>query len=337
MLRFRRLDTFLKFRVRIYHSPDRLFQNMEKAAPSDAELLADWLNHQREPAFHALVARYAGLVHMAAKRTSGDESLAAETSQLVFILLARKAKSLASRNSLAGWLHLTAIMQAKNLLRQHRRESHKRQLLQSAMETASPNTSADLWQEMQPVLDDALASLSDKDREALLLRFYRSLTIREIAATLGIATDAAQKRIDRATERLRGKLTRRGCQAGSSLSGAMLTGFAADAQVALPVSTLATNALAAGTLSAFSLANLITTIVAVMKSTSIIPPLVALILAGVWTGTKYQALSTAEKMNASLREHLDAVGSTDTAACKLPPSGRRITPILADLRLYGLW
>ena len=215
---------------------------MEKAARSDAELLADWLNHQREPAFHSLVARYAGLVHMAAKRTSGDESLAAEATQLVFILLARKAKSLASRDSLAGWLHLTAVMQAKNLIRQNRRESHKRQLL--AMETEiQPHENK--WQEIQPVLDDALASLSESDREALLLRFYRSLTIREVAATLGIATDAAQKRIDRATERLRGKLLKRGCQSGTTLAATLLAGFSADAQAALPVSMLASKAIAA--------------------------------------------------------------------------------------------
>ena len=62
----------------------------------------------------------------------------------------------------------------------------------------------------------------------------------------------------------------------------MLAGFAADAQVVLPISTLATNALAAETVSAFVLStrhhqpSLL-----VMKSTSMIPPLVALIVAGV--------------------------------------------------------
>ena len=75
---------------------------MQSSAPSDSELLADWLGHQRESAFHALVSRYVGLVHMAAKRTCGDETLSAEASQLTFILLARKAKSLTSRSSLAG-------------------------------------------------------------------------------------------------------------------------------------------------------------------------------------------------------------------------------------------
>ena len=214
--------------------------------PSDADLLSDWLKRQRESAFHALVARYAGLVHMAAMRTCDDETLAAEASQLTFITLARKAKSLLSRGSIAGWLHLTAVMHAKNLLRQHLRESRKRQLLRTHMDTSPPDHAIEAWKHMQPVLDEALASLSTSDRETLLLRFYRSLSVKEIAASLGIATDAAQKRLDRATERLRQQLARRGCQVGGTLGAAMLAGFGADAQAAIPgIATLATKALAA--------------------------------------------------------------------------------------------
>lgn len=237
--------------------------------PTDAELLSDWLERQREPAFHALVARYAGLVHMAAMRTGGDEALAAEASQLTFITLARKAKSLAARSSIAGWLHTTAVMQSKNLLRHHRRETRKRQLLRTHMDTHPPEQPAEAWKRMQPVLDEALASLSSSDRETLLLRFYRSLSVKEIAAALGIATDAAQKRLDRATERLRRQLARRGCQVGGTLGAAMLAGLGADAQAAVPgVSALATNALAA---SAAGGASAFTTIalIAMTKKTAI--------------------------------------------------------------------
>ncbi len=288
-------------------------QNMEKSVPSDPELLADWLSQQREPAFHALVARYAGLVHATAKRTCGDESMAAEASQLTFIALAQKAKSLTSCASLGGWLHTTAMMQAKNLSRKSQRESRKRQLLQAAMETEPPHASNDVWKEMQPVLDEALAALSDKDREAVLLRFYRSLSIREIAATLGIATDAAQKRIDRATERLRGKLARRGVQTSGTLSAAMLAGFAADAQAAvLPVSILASKAIAAGAVSTFSLSAIIISIAAFMKAPSLIPPVVALILAGAWTGTKYHSLSATEARNGLLRDEIAEARSVKT-------------------------
>ena len=41
---------------------------------SDPELLADWLEHRHEAAFHEIVARYAGLVHATARRTCGDEN-----------------------------------------------------------------------------------------------------------------------------------------------------------------------------------------------------------------------------------------------------------------------
>jgi RNA polymerase sigma factor (sigma-70 family) len=237
--------------------------------------------------------------------------MAAEVSQLTFITLARKARSLASCQSLGGWLHRTAMMHAKSLRRQNQRENRKR--LQLAMETPS-HLHDDTWREMQPVLDDALAALSDKDREALLLRFYRSLTIREVAETLGIATDAAQKRIDRATARLRTKLTRRGVQTGGSLGAAMLAGFAADAQAALPISMLASKAIAAGAAGSIGgLSTMFATIATLMKTSSWIPPVAALLVAGVWTGTKYHSLATVEAGNDRLREQVVLAQTSHTS------------------------
>ncbi|QJE95652.1 RNA polymerase sigma factor [Luteolibacter luteus] len=278
---------------------------MPENGPSDAELLADWLRNRHEAAFHALVARYAGLVHQAGLRTTGDDSLAAEASQLTFITLARKARSLASRSSLAGWLHLTAVMQAKNLLRQRLREHRKRELLRTHMETDSHGPTADAWRRMQPVLDEALAALSSKDREALLLRFYRSLSVREIAAALGIATDAAQKRLDRATERLRHQLARRGCQVGSSLGAIMIAGFGADSQAAIPSSSvLASKAIAAAT---GSTASTLTTIgIIIMTKKATIAAGVAVLLAG------------AAAVTFISRQDDPAKAGTDSAAAQKP-------------------
>ncbi|MCB1131591.1 MAG: sigma-70 family RNA polymerase sigma factor [Verrucomicrobiae bacterium] len=295
---------------------------MRDSAPSDAELLAAWTNQCNEPAFHALVSRYAGLVHMAAKRISGDHTLAAEATQLTFILLARKAKSLGGRHSLAGWLHLTAVMQARNLVRQSRRERHKREIL--AMETGN-HSQDDSWRNLQPVLDDALAALSDKDREALLLRFYRSFSVREVAAALGIGTDAAQKRIDRATERLRGKLARRGLQAGGALSTTLLAGFAADAQAATPaISLLASKAIAAGTAGTGGLAGLLA-LAAAMKTSSLIPPAIALIVTVGWVGTQRRSIARLEHETSALREQIRAadllaVSTADRTAVPRPTS-----------------
>ena len=228
-----------------------MIKTMENPTPSDSELLTVWLACRSEPAFRALVTRYAALVHMAAKRTCGDDALAADASQLVFILLAQKAKSLTSRSSLAGWLHTAAVMHAKRLIAKSRREIRKLQHLHTAMEPPTHLSFERPWLEIQPVLDQALSSLSAKDRETLLLKFYRSLSVREIATTLGIGADAAQKRLDRATERLRHKLARRGVHtASTSLAAILVAGFASDAQaVSHSVSRLTAKAVAANTIS----------------------------------------------------------------------------------------
>lgn len=266
---------------------------MEIAALTDTELLAAWVKHRDEAAFHTLVSRYAGLVHSAAKRACGDDSLAAEASQLTFILLTRKAKSLVPRASLGGWLYLTAAGEAKNLLRSSTRENRKRSALLSAMALHTPDAPDPSWQEIQPFLNDALAALSEKDREAIILRFYRSLSVREIAASLGIATDAAQKRLDRATERLREKLTRRGVTTAGSLSATMLAGFSADAQAAvISTSVLSSKAIAA---SAIAPATPILATLLAMKATTYIVPAVILLCGGLFLNSQSQAISTLEK------------------------------------------
>ena len=59
---------------------------MRKTETADSELLAKWLQHQREAAFDEIISCYAGLVHATARRTCGADSLAAEATRLTFNL-----------------------------------------------------------------------------------------------------------------------------------------------------------------------------------------------------------------------------------------------------------
>jgi hypothetical protein len=59
------------------------------------------------------------------------------------------------------------------------------------------------WQEIEPLLDNAMNSLGEGDRAALLLRFFENKSLREVGAALGVSDDTAQKRVTRALERLR--------------------------------------------------------------------------------------------------------------------------------------
>ena len=61
-----------------------------------------------------------------------------------------------------------------------------------------------------PMLDEALLSLREKDRTALLLRFYESQSLRDVGAAFGVSEDTARKRVQSALEKLSEFFKRRG-------------------------------------------------------------------------------------------------------------------------------
>lgn len=66
------------------------------------------------------------------------------------------------------------------------------------------------WKQIAPHLDDALGVLSESDRDALMLRYFKRKSADGMAQVLGISSEAAQKRVNRAVDRLREYLAQRG-------------------------------------------------------------------------------------------------------------------------------
>jgi len=180
-----------------------------------------------QAAFSALVARHLDFVYSVCRREVGDAALAEDVTQVVFLLLARKAPALRPGDSLTGWLFQTARFAARNA---RRRESVRQTREQEAgLEMLHQTGQADdaLWDRISPALNDALASLGAKDREAVLLRFAHSLSFPELGAALGTSEDAARMRLNRAVDRLRRSLTK----GGVVVSGAALAVLLADRAV----------------------------------------------------------------------------------------------------------
>jgi hypothetical protein len=98
------------------------------------------------------------------------------------------------------------------------------------------------WEDIRPALDEALDSLEDEDRDAVLLRYFKNHDLRTVGATLGISDDAAQKRVSRAVERLREFFVNRGVTVGASGLAVVISANAVQAApvgLALTISTVA--------------------------------------------------------------------------------------------------
>ncbi|HEX2749099.1 MAG TPA: sigma-70 family RNA polymerase sigma factor, partial [Verrucomicrobiales bacterium] len=195
----------------------------------DHALLQRYIREQEEAAFRTLVSRYAGLVYSTALRHVREPALAEEVAQNVFTLLAMKGRSVPREASLAGWLHKSTCHLSSHLFRS---EARRRARESAAVALHPPGDSGEpAWSDLQEVLDESLSSLKAADREALLLRFMRGLSLREVSGVLRTSEDGARMKINRALEKLRGLLVRRGI---TSTSAALSGTLAAHAVATVP-------------------------------------------------------------------------------------------------------
>ena len=238
-------------------------------------LLAEYANHGSEPAFRELVARYIDLVYSTAVRlVNGDTHRANDVVQTVFTDLARLARTLSPEVMLGGWLHRRTWHVATTLMRTERRRQHRER--QAVEMNDFQNQSQDEFERIAPLLDEAINQLGDRDRAAIVLRFFEHRDLRAVGEMLGSNEDAAQKRVARAVEKLRGHFARRGIVASAVVITSALAAHAVHAAPAGLASAVTTASLAgAGSF------NLFTTIkILLMKKTNFVI-LTAAIVAGI--------------------------------------------------------
>src|SRR5215468_7630185 len=186
----------------------------------DMQLLREYASRNSEEAFATLVSRHIDLVYSAALRHVGNHHQAQEISQAVFVILARKARSLSPATVLAGWLFRTARLTAANYLRTEIRRARREQ--EAYMQSNPSDNTGERWQEVAPALNDVIDSLREKERNAIVLRYLQGKNYRQVAAALGGSPEAAQMRVSRALEKMRKLFARRGIvTSAAALAGVM--------------------------------------------------------------------------------------------------------------------
>jgi len=213
---------------------------------TDQQLLRDYTERKSEPAFAELVRRHVDFVYSAAVRMVCDTQLAEDVTQGAFLALAQNAPRLSDCLAISGWLHRTAQNLAAKTVRTDVRRRAREQEAAAMSELLSTETDT-TWQEIAPHLDAALGELGDADRDALMLRYFERKSANEMAQTLGVSAEAAQKRVNRAVDRLRELFAKRGIAVGASGLVALVSANAVQAAPAALAGSISAAAALAGT------------------------------------------------------------------------------------------
>src|SRR6185437_15841460 len=98
----------------------------------------------------------------------------------------------------------------RSAMRRHHREQ------EAFMQISEQSETGVSWHHLSPMLEEAMMRLGKKERDVIVLRFFENRTVREVAAALGLEHAAAQKRVNRATEKLREYFSKRGVQVSTT-------------------------------------------------------------------------------------------------------------------------
>jgi RNA polymerase sigma factor (sigma-70 family) len=171
--------------------------------PSDEQLLESFLVRRDEASFEALLRRHGPMVLGVCQRVLRNVHDAEDAFQATFLVLARKAGSIRSRQVVASWLYGVAYRTAmKARVMNAKRRSKERQ----AGELPRPESSAD--DELLAQLDHELNRLPDKYRVPVVLCELEGRSRKEVARILGVPEGTLSWRLAQAKKLLAKKLSR---------------------------------------------------------------------------------------------------------------------------------
>ncbi|HZT79861.1 MAG TPA: sigma-70 family RNA polymerase sigma factor [Gemmataceae bacterium] len=201
------------------------------SARPDQELVSAFAAGRNEQAFEALVRRHGPMVLRVCRRVLGGLHDAEDAFQATFLVLARSARALRRRESVANWLYGVAYRLAlrarSDAARRRAREAR------AALPPVADPLAELTVREAQGAFDEELARLPERLRAPLVLCCLEGLTRDEAARQLGCPPTTLKGRLEQARGLLRGRLVRRGLTLPAGLLASLLAEGAA-AQAGMP-------------------------------------------------------------------------------------------------------
>lgn len=300
-------------------------------------LLHEYTRTGSESAFQELVTRYIGLVYATAVRlVGGDADLAKDVSQIVFVHLARKARGLSGETALGGWLHRDACNVAATMMRsERRRRARERQAME--INALQDHTEANLAR-LLPILDEAINRLAQKDRAAIMLRFFERYDFHAVGQSLGTSDDGARMRVNRALGKLQALLKQRGVTISAT---ALVTVLASETIVAAPAGLGATVS-AASLASSAANTGMLTSLLLAMARMKTWTALAAILIVCISVGAGFILVHPAAHSSAPAADRLTSVSLSSNATSttlnligasspQYAASSRQLRDAIADL------
>jgi cell division protein FtsL len=206
---------------------------------------------------------------------------------------------------LTGWLYTSAHFAAAKTIRTEtrRRDREEKFMREPANDNGMgvppvPSAPETDWEQLRPLLDAAMHELKDADREAILLRYFENQPFAAVGAKLGLNENAARMRVERALEKLRAILARRGIAAGATLASVLSANAVPLAPAGLAAALTTASLVTAGT-GTF-------TFMKIMTMTKLKLGLSALVVAGAATAllVQHQAQEQLRTDNQALTQQL---------------------------------
>jgi RNA polymerase sigma factor (sigma-70 family) len=205
-----------------------IFAAQQAGQLPDQELLHRFVTRQDEAAFAALVRRHGPMVYNVCRRVVRHAHDAEDAFQAVFLVFARKARSIRRRESVGGWLHGVAYRVASKA----RAEAVRRGALPTREAAIASDPADDVtWRELRTVLDEELGRLPERYRAPLVLCYLEGRTQDEATRQLGWSKNTFRRRLERGRDVLRGRLTRRGVTLSAGLFATALAGQVSPAAI----------------------------------------------------------------------------------------------------------
>lgn len=158
-------------------------------------------------AFHELFEIYGGRVHSIARAFSGDESVAKDITQRVFLKLFTCIAQFRRDADFATWLYRIVVNECLD----ERRKRSRFIFLERLTDVPHPPAKASPEKQMlrMQITDEvqaAIAKIQPKLRLPILLRYVEGLSYEEIAAALGCSKGTVASRLNRGHKLLAEKL-----------------------------------------------------------------------------------------------------------------------------------